>query len=251
MLEHLTALEIVLMTVILLLAGLTKGVLGVGLPLLAVPLLSQLVPVPLAIVTLAVSQVLSNGFQAFQGGNFALVWRRFWSLFVALVAALFAGARLLVSLDHRVLGLILGTILLVLTLLNQIPRLFRIEVRHERLMSPLVGALAGFLGGVSSFYGPVLLMYMVALRLEKQFFISAVSTALVIGAVPLLISLILYGAMGRDGFILSALAVLPVFGGLLVGQAIQKRMPQEAFRKGIFVIMLIMGASLVLRAIFE
>ena len=100
-------------------------------------------------------------------------------------------------------------------------------------MSPIVGLVAGLLGGVSSFYGPPILMYMVALKLPKDFFISAVSVAFFLGALPLIVSLMFYGAMGRDELILSALSVAPVFAGLLLGQTIQKRMPQEAFRKGL------------------
>lgn len=239
------------MTLILLLAGMTKGVLGVGLPLIAVPLLSQIVPVPLAIMTLAVSTVVSNGIQAFQGGNIMGVLRRFWTLFAPLVVALFAGARLLVDLDPRMLGLILGTVLLAFTLLNQFPRLLQIKIHHERVMSPLIGAVSGLLGGVSSFYGPPILMYMVALRLPRDLFISAVSVALFLGALPLVISLMVYGMMGRDELILSCLSAVPVLAGLLIGQVIQRRMPQEAFRKGLLVILVLTGASLILRALFE
>lgn len=239
------------MTLVLLLAGMTKGVLGVGLPLIAVPLLSQIVPVPLAIMTLAVSTVVSNGVQAFQGGNIVAVLRRFWTLFTPLVVALFAGARLLVDLDPRLLGLILGTALLVFTLLNQFPRLLEIKVRQERAMSPLIGAVSGLLGGVSSFYGPPILMYLVALKLPRDIFISAVSVALFMGALPLVISLMVYGMMGRDEFILSCLSAVPVMVGLLIGQLIQRRMPQEAFRKGLLVILVLTGVSLILRALLE
>lgn len=245
----LTATQIGLMTLVLVLAGMTKGVLGVGLPLVAVPLLSQIVPVPLAIMTLAVSTVVSNGFQAFQGGNIVAVLRRFWTLFLPLVAALFGGARLLVDLDARMLGFILGTVLLVFTALSQFPRLLQIEVRHERVASPLIGLVSGLLGGVSSFYGPPILMYLVALRLPKDFFISAVSVALFLGALPLVISLMVYGMMGRDELILSCVSALPVLMGLLIGQVIQRRMPQEAFRKGLLVILVSTGGSLILRAL--
>ncbi len=51
----LIAIQIGLRTLVLVLPGMTKGLLGVGLPLVAVPSLSQIVPVPLAIMTLAVS----------------------------------------------------------------------------------------------------------------------------------------------------------------------------------------------------
>jgi len=251
LLEQLSPLQLALMTAILLFAGMIKGVLGVGLPLLAVPLLSQIVPVPLAIMTLAISQVASNGFQAFQGGNLGAVLRRFWSLLVPLVATLFLGARLLVVLDDRVLGFILGSLVLAFTALSPFQHRIRIEQHHEKVMSPLVGVLAGVLGSVSSFYGVPILIYLVALRLEKRFFIASVSTAFTVGAVLLMASLIFYGAMGRHQLTLSGLSVIPVFGGLLVGQVIQRRMPQEAFNRGLFVIMLAIGLSLVARALWR
>jgi uncharacterized membrane protein YfcA len=248
---HLTLVQMVLMAGILVLAGMTKGVLGIGLPLVAIPLLSQVVSVPLAIMTLAVSGIASNGFQAVQGGNLGAVVRRFWPLFLSLTVTMFLAARLLVTLNERKLGFILGSVLLLFTILNQFPRLVQIRVHHERLVSPLVGVVSGILGGISSFYGPPILMYLVALKLPKAFFISAVSTAFFLGALPLMISLMIYGAMGRDELILSAVSTVPVFAGLFVGQTIQKRMPQEAFRKGLMVFLILTGVSLILRALFE
>jgi uncharacterized protein len=247
---QLSVIQIVLMCVILVLAGMTKGVLGVGLPLIAVPLLSQVVSVPLAIMTLAVSTVVSNAFQAFQGRDAIAVVRRFWTLLVPFVVTLILAAHLLVTLDDRTLSLIMGAVLILFTLLNRIPRLSTVRVEHERVLNPLVGIFAGLLGGVSSFFGPVLLMYAVALKLPKALFVSAMSTFLFCGALPLLISFVAYGMMGRDEFIISGLSLIPVFVGLLIGQKIQQRMPQETFRKGITAMLLLTGTSLILRAMF-
>jgi uncharacterized membrane protein YfcA len=251
LLHSLSALQIGLILGILLISGLTKGVLGVGLPLIAVPLLSQIVPVPEAIMTLLLSQVLSNGYQAVQGGHLGLVLRRFWPLFLPMIIGVFFGARLLVSLDQRMLSLIVGGVLLLFVAIDFFPRLTRIEVHHERLISPLVGALCGFMGGVSSFYGPPALMYMVALRLPKELFISAASTAFFLGGLPLMVSLVAYGALGKEEFIFSAASAVPVFAGLLLGQQIQNRLPQAVFRKAIFAFLALLGLSLVLRALFE
>lgn len=250
MLAQLSPTHIVIMSAILVLAGMTKGVLGVGLPLIAVPLLSQVVSVPLAIMTLAVSTVVSNAFQAFQGRDAIIVVRRFWALLVPFVVTLFLAAHLLVTLDDRTLSLIMGTALILFTILSRVPQLSTVRVEHERFLNPLVGLLAGLLGGVSSFFGPVLLMYAVALKLPKALFVSAMSTFLFCGALPLLISFIAYGLMGRDEFIISSLSLIPVFVGLLIGQKIQQRMPQETFRKGIAAMLLLTGVSLILRTIF-
>ena len=52
----LTAIRIGLRTLVLVVSGMTMGVLGVGLPLVAVPTLSQSVSVLFAIMTLALSR---------------------------------------------------------------------------------------------------------------------------------------------------------------------------------------------------
>jgi len=250
LLAQLTITKIAAIAGILLISGLIKGTMGVGLPLIAVPLISQIESVPIAITMLATASVLSNGYQAIRNGEILPVARRFWPLFIPLVTALFAGARLLVSLDEKMLGLILGASLLVFAVVTPFQRRFEIGARHERVLSPLVGLVAGFLGGVSSFYGPPLIMYIVALRLPRDFFVSAVSAALLLGGLPLLVSLFVYGIMGRDEFILSCLGVIPVFAGLLIGQRVQRRIPQETFRKWLFVILGLIGVSTILHALF-
>ena len=59
---------ITLVVVSLLIAGLLKGVIGVGMPVVAFPLLSMLVDVQTAVMLLSVPLVLSNIPQALEGG---------------------------------------------------------------------------------------------------------------------------------------------------------------------------------------
>lgn len=53
----------------LLLGGTTKGALGVGLPLVAIPILSLGMPAPQAIALLVMPVLLSNILQALQGDD--------------------------------------------------------------------------------------------------------------------------------------------------------------------------------------
>ena len=62
------------------LGGLVKGTLGVGLPLLAVPLMSMAIPSPRAIGMVAVPVLLSNLWQMIDSRKIVQGWRRFWPL---------------------------------------------------------------------------------------------------------------------------------------------------------------------------
>src|SRR5262245_40139376 len=73
---------IALLTVSLVIAGVVKGVIGVGMPVVAFPLLSMLIDVQTAVMLLSVPLVLSNIPQALEGG---LVVETLWSLAPVLV----------------------------------------------------------------------------------------------------------------------------------------------------------------------
>src|SRR5581483_4759156 len=62
----------------LFLGGFTKGIAGLGLPMIAIPLLAFAVKLPTAVALLVIPTVVSNLFQAFQRGAFLPVLRRFW-----------------------------------------------------------------------------------------------------------------------------------------------------------------------------
>jgi len=244
-----TPTQLIVIVGILLLAGLLKGVLGVGLPLVAVPLLSFLVPVPTAIMILAVSTLLSNGFQALQGGRIFAVTRRYWGLIVPFIIAIFLATRFLLLLHNDWLGLTIGTVLVVFALLHQFRRPFSVGEKYEKVFNPIVGIIAGIIGGISSFYGPVLMMYMIALNVQKALFVSTMSTLLFAGAFPLILSLMMYGLMGQNEFIMSALGLIPVFAGLLIGQSIRVHVSEQPFQKALAVFLFLTGAALILRSL--
>ncbi len=249
MISHLTPTQFILIQGVLFLAGIMKGVLGVGLPLVAIPLLSLLVPVPTAIMILVVSTLVTNGFQALQGGRILAVTGNYWSLMIPFIIAIFLATRFLLILHNDWLGLAIGTILVVFTLLHQFGRPLPIHMGYQRVLNPIVGLIAGAIGGISSFYGPVLMMYLIALNIPKAFFVSTMSTLLFAGAVPLFLSLLAYGLMRQNEFIMSLLGLIPVFSGLLIGQSIRRRIPEQPFQKALTVFLFLTGAALILRSL--
>src|SRR4051812_7308422 len=95
-----------------LLGGLTKGIIGLGMPLVSVPLLSYVMPVREAVALMAMPMLLTNTYQMFNAGRMALVVTRFWTLLLALALGIALGGYFLTSLASSALGLVLGTIVL-------------------------------------------------------------------------------------------------------------------------------------------
>ncbi|HSR72765.1 MAG TPA: sulfite exporter TauE/SafE family protein [Kiloniellales bacterium] len=233
----------------ILLGGLVKGVLGLGLPLISVPLLALVMPVPAAVAVMAFPVLISNLVQIRQGTAPFAAFVRFWPLLATLIVGILLGAQLLAELDEQRLSLILGGLVIAFSLLNLASPRLELAPHHERLASPLVGFGAGLLGGFSSLYGPPLAMYLVALKLDKDRFVSAIAMAYATGSVPLYLSLAVLGILGPDEALISLGAIVPVLLGVQIGQRLRRRLPQRTFHVMILVMLLLIGINMIRRGL--
>jgi len=227
--------------------GLFKGVAGLGLPLVGVPLLTVVLSLKSAIGVLVVPLIFSNLFQSFEGGLFLPVARRFWPLYATLFVTIAVSTRALIAIPERYLFALIGVALILLPTIARLQPRLRVRPRQEPWLAPLAGALAGLFGGISSYYGPALMLYVMWLRLPKAEFVVAVSQMFSVGAVGLAIGLFVFGVATPTQFGVSALACIPVLVGLLLGQRVRFRMSEQRFAQVIFVTYVVTGFSFLVR----
>jgi len=230
-------------------AGVVKGILGIGVPVVSVSLLSLVINVPTAVALLPIPILLSNLWQSLSSGQVLRTLRRFAALIVALVVGTFVGARLLVDMDQRTLLGIVGAAVLVFAISAQFPRHLRIGPGTERWLGMPVGFIGGMLGGMTTFFGPPLIMFLFALNLEKDEFVGTISTIYLCAAIPLAVALGMFGFMGPQEYAWSTAAAAPLFLGVLVGQWLRSRISQSAFRRGLLLMLLVVGVRLIYRAV--
>ena len=175
--------------------GVVKGTLGVGLPLVVVPLLTLIVPAPQAMGLLVLPVLLSNVLQALEGGRLGYAVRRFAPLIVAQLLATLLAIHFSRELSLKALdGAIALTVLSAVVLMLLQPR-GEITPRHEVWAGPLVGAVAGTMAGVSSLTGPILITYLMALRLKRDEFVGSISIIYLLGAVPMYAGMLAWGPL--------------------------------------------------------
>ena len=230
-------------------AGVVKGILGIGVPVVSVSLLSLVINVPTAVALLPIPILLSNLWQSLSSEQVLRTLRRFAALIVALVVGTFVGARLLVDMDQRTLLGVVGAAVLVFAISAHFPRHLRVGPRTERWLGMPVGFIGGLLGGMTTFFGPPLIMFLFALNLEKDEFVGTISTIYLCAAIPLAVALGMFGFMGPQEYAWSTAAAAPLFLGVLVGQWLRSRISQSAFRRGLLLMLLVVGVRLIYRAV--
>lgn len=229
------------------LGGVVKGALGVGLPLVAVPLLSLGIPASTAIALLVIPVLSSNLWQALETGRLRLSLSRFGGLMVAQVLATVLTVRMTLALAPAQMNAMLaGSVLLAVVLMALRPTL-HIAPARERVTGIGVGLLSGLLGGVSSLTGPVMITYLMALRLDRETFIGSISIIYLTGALPLYGAMLYYGSMDGAKFGLSALALLPMGLGLAAGKALRRRLDENRFRQLLLIFLTLLAALLLIK----
>jgi len=233
----------------LVMAGTVKGILGIGVPVVSVSMLSLVIDVPMAVALLPVPILLANLYQSLFGGQLSKTFRRFGLLILAVVVGTFAGARMLAEVDQRVLLGIVGAAVLMFAVTAFYPRRAHLGARTERWLGVPVGLLGGVLGGMTTFFGPPIIMFLFALNLHKDEFVGTISTIYLCAGVPLAIGLGMFGVMGPREYLWSSAAAVPIFLGVLIGQWLRTRISQSAFRNVLLSMLVVVGVRLLYRAL--
>ena len=225
--------------------GAVKGLVGIGIPLVSISLLSLFLPLPDAITLLPVPMIFANIWLSFAGNHFLPALRRFWPLVLAMFVGTMVGAQVLVALDLASLNLLVGIFVVVFCLSSHVNPAMRLPSRYEAGVGVVAGGVGGFMGGLSVLFGPALIMYLTSLRLDRDTFVGVISSIYLCCSVTLLIVFGSVGVMSRAQLAESALACVPLLLGVWVGQRFRRRIDEALFRKLLLVALLGTGVRLI------
>ena len=229
--------------------GFIKGALGVGTPLLTVPMMAQVLPPQMAIAIMAIPVVVANLWQFAQADRGYKVARNFWPAFVAILVGTWIGVKILSVIDEKTLLVLVGVAVIGFAVLQGSHYRFHLPGRAVKPAGFLFGGASGLIGGVCSFFGPMLIVYLISIRgLSKNQFVSTISFLYVSAVVPWTLTLYLFGILDQRLLAYSALATIPVTIGLLLGQRIRQRISDARFQYLIIGILVVSGASMLWRA---
>lgn len=227
--------------------GVVKGTLGVGLPLVVVPLLSLILPTSQAMGLLVMPVLLSNALQAFAGGRVGYTLHRFAPLILAqLMATLFAN-HWSAQLSAKAMNAVMAATVIGAVVMMILQPKGELSPRQQRWAGPLVGAIAGAVGGASSLTGPILITYLMSLRLPRDEFVGSISIIYLLGSIPMYAAMLAWGRFGWDAVAWSCLAIAPMYLGLRLGAMLRSRLDEQGFRNALFTFLTLLAILLMFK----
>ena len=143
----------------LIVAGLLKGIIGVGMPIVALPLLSLFIDIKSAAMLMSMPLIFSNLPQALEGGNTGRCLMQLMPVLLGMIPGLFLGVRLLLTLDANVAKIIAGLVLMGVGGITLLAPKLQLQPRLVLPAGVTFGFFGGILGGIAAMAGPLVLYF--------------------------------------------------------------------------------------------
>lgn len=231
----------------LLAGGIVKGVIGVGTPLVVLPVLVLFHDVKESVQLLALPLFLSNVLQAWQGHGTSEVFRRVAPVTAGLMAGIVVGVSLAGTLPDAVLLVVAGVFVCLASIATALAPSFVIPPAWEKWLGPLTGAAGGVLGGLTTLFGPALALYLTGLRLTPAIFVKAVSILYTAGSGTLFLAVLGLQAPAGGTILVSLACVPPLFLGMALGQRLRGLFPPATLRLFVLAVVFVGGINMILR----
>jgi len=241
--------ELALIAAVFLLAGWVKGVVGMGLPTVAMGALGLAMAPVQAAALLVVPSLVTNVWQFVAGPSKVVVLRRFASMMLLICAGTAIGTQFLTSGSSRWPSLALGSILALYAAIALLLPKFSVSEEAEHRLSPIVGGVTGVLAGATGVFAVPAVPYLSALGLSKDEFIQALGLSFTVSTIALAVALSASGSFSPTVLAASSGAVVPALAGMFVGQYTRDRIDPVAFRKWFLVSMFLVGGYIAVRSL--
>ncbi|QGW83373.1 sulfite exporter TauE/SafE family protein [Variovorax paradoxus] len=234
---------------VFLLAGTVKGVIGLGLPTVAMALLALWMPPAQAAALLIVPSLVTNIWQTGPRATFKPVLRRIGGMQAGIVAGTLGGALWLGVPGGAWASVALGVALVAYALWGLTGRQLHVPQGRERWLGPVVGAATGLVTAVTGVFAMPAVPYMQGLGFQRDALIQAMGISFTTSTVVLAV-----GLVGNGEYPVSALGgsiamLLPAIGGMALGTWLRKRLPVAVFRRCFLAGLALLGLYMVARAL--
>ncbi|QXX80866.1 MULTISPECIES: sulfite exporter TauE/SafE family protein [Providencia] len=232
---------------VFLLAGIIKGVIGLGLPTIAMGLLSTTMEPAIAASILIIPSLVTNIWQLLIGSQFIALIKRLWGLMAGIIVGTLWS--FLPSLTENSVWTLpaLGCVLVLYGIWGLLAKKMPSSGKSERWLSPIVGYLTGVITAATGVFVIPAVPYLQTLKLNKDELIQSLGLAFTVSTLALAIKLWNSGQQEYIDYGLSFIALLPALIGMYLGQYLRKIMNESVFRRCFFSGLVLLGMYMAIK----
>ena len=232
-----------------LLAGVAKGVTGMGIPVAGVPILVALYgDLRLVLLTTILATALAD---------IPMLWRfrksyREASVFIGFLISgaigMYIGTRILSIVPTSILCALLAAVVIAFITVSVVGTVPTISRTMANRLGPLIGLICGTLQGSAGASGPIVTTYLVSSQLTRDGFLFAINMIFFVLDWTQFATLQNLHLTTQAIWMTSIGVAVLAFIGIAIGFAIQKRIDDVVFKRALLVMLGFAAVGLIIRA---
>ena len=234
---------------VFLVAGFSKGIIGLGLPTISMGLLALVLSPVEAAALLILPSLVTNVWQMVDGPHLARLLRRLWPLNLGVCLGTWAGAAFVPGLGGAYGAAALGVALMAYALSGLAALKFAVPASAERWLGPAAGAATGAITAATGVFVIPAVPYLQAIGLTKDELVQALGLSFTVSTLALAVMLMGRTDLGAGLAWPSVAGVVVALLGMRLGQAVRTRLLPQTFRLCFFAGLLALGGYLAARGL--
>ena len=239
-----------LTTVVFLIAGMVKGSIGMGLPLVSITLLSFYTSPRIAMMLIIVPTLVTNFLQFYRSVDRVNMVLSNKFLLVSLLVCTFTVSFFSFLLEQKTLSFLLGLIISIFVIYRWSGFSPSFGLGFDKILQVGSGAIIGTAAGFTHVWAPTIAVLLVIRKANKEQFVALTGLFIFVGSTGLFFTHYLFELLDRQSLIFSTLMIIPSVVGFLIGEKIRSFISEKLFETLLMFFLLIASTNLLYKSDF-
>ena len=232
-------------------AGVVKGVIGIGLPTTAITIMTFFVSPLMALGLNLIPMTVANIWQLSKADNPKELVKNYKYFATSLVVCILITSFYANQIGDDVVRLIFAVAVLLFVCLQVFGFNFKMKPNHDNFWQGGLGALGGLVGGAASIWAVPVTMYLLMKNVKPKQFVDVSGFLITIGCIPVSIGYIATGVFQPNMFIYGALGSVVAVIGFQIGEKLRNKVNANTFKNLLLIFFSISAINMIIRSLLE
>ena len=233
------------------LAGVVKGVIGIGLPTTAITIMTFFISPLMALGLNLIPMTVTNIWQFSKADNPKKIVANYKYFAITLVICILITSFYANQIGDNVVRIIFACAVLLFVSVNFFGFNFKMNPKHDVFWQSSLGTLGGIFGGAASIWAVPVTMYLLMKNVKPKHFVDVSGFLITIGCVPVSVGYIATGVFQPNMFIYGALGSVTAVIGFQIGEKLRNKINAKTFKNLLLIFFSIAALKMIIQSLVE
>ena len=251
-LEHLNNFDLfTIMSVTYFIAGIIKGIIGIGLPTTGMAILCFFVNPITALGLNLIPMTISNLWQFYRADNRLQIIKDYKYFVISIIGFLLISSFFAAKIGNQLVSAIFGSMVLLFVITNSLSIKFeKIKVNDVKLQF-VFGGLSGLIGGITSLWALPITIYLFIKDVSPKHFVDVSGFFILMGCFPVFLGYYSTDVLSNEMFKYGLMGALFSLIGFYIGEKIRGGIKKDLFKKLLLIFFTFIAIKMIFDAFFK